>query len=232
MRFAVLGTGRMGARRAALLNAHPAVEDVLLAGGDAARTRAVAVECGARAATVEAALGARPDGVVVASATAAHPEQLAITGREVASVFATGTIRAHDYLRAHGDADVTAAVLTMDDGLPVLVDGSRHDPRGYDVRLEVLGAADAVAVGLSARTPLRLLETPAAAVGAEPGWSSFTERFAGAFAAETEAFVAFVRDGGASPCPPSAALEALRIAVACDRSRAEGRPVALSEVPA
>jgi hypothetical protein len=39
--------------------------------------------------------------------------------------------------------------------------------------------------------------------------------------------VALVRDGGPSACPPSAALEALRIAVACDESRAAGSPVTL-----
>ena len=61
---------------------------------------------------------------------------------------------------------------------------------------------------------------------AEP-WSSFEERFADAFVAETEAFVRLVRDGGQSACPPETALQALRIAEACDRSRAEGRPVAV-----
>jgi myo-inositol 2-dehydrogenase / D-chiro-inositol 1-dehydrogenase len=48
--------------------------------------------------------------------------------------------------------------------------------------------------------------------------------------AETAAFLSLVRDGGESPCPPESALEALRVAVACDRSRAEGRPVAMAEV--
>src|SRR5206468_1205335 len=65
------------------------------------------------------------------------------------------------------------------------------------------------------------------AVGAVRGF----ERFARAFAAETDAFVGLVRDGGDSPCPPESALEALRVAEACERSRAEGRPVAMDEVP-
>jgi myo-inositol 2-dehydrogenase/D-chiro-inositol 1-dehydrogenase len=96
--------------------------------------------------------------------------------------------------------------------MPVTIDGSRHDPRGYDARIELLVSEDAVSVG------------PAVLPG------SFAERFAGAFAAETQAFLGLVRDGGESPCPPESALEALRVAVACDRSRAEGRAVAMSEI--
>ena len=119
-----------------------------------------------------------------------------------------------------------AIVLTMDDGLPVTVDGTRHDPRGQDMRVEVVGSDDVVAAGLDDRTALRVLDA-AGLTPRAPGWESSYERFADAFAAETDAFVALARDGGASPCPPETALEALRVAVACDRSRAEGRPIAL-----
>lgn len=330
MRVAVLGTGRMGRLRARLLAGHPEVDDVVLAGSERGRAQAGADASGARAATVEEALGEGPDAVVVASATAHHRAQLEacaalgvpvlcekpialsiedtqaavemlaaagvpvqigfqrrfdpafaavremardgrlgtlyslrltardadpppehyipgsggifrdmhvhdfdlarwITGREAASVMATGAVRGFDRFARHGDADTTAAVLTMDDGTLAVVDGSRHDPRGYDVRLEVLGSRDAVVVGLDERTPLRRLGSDGAGTPAQP-WGSFPERFAEAFAAETGAFVALVRDGGESRCPPETALEALCVAVACDRSRAEGRPVALDEV--
>jgi myo-inositol 2-dehydrogenase / D-chiro-inositol 1-dehydrogenase len=319
MQLAVLGTGRMGRARAELLRSH----EVILAGGDAARTKAVADACGATPASVDEALASRPDGVVVASATERHAEHLLvaaqlgvpvlcekpialtledtraavdalrragvtvqvgfqrrfdpgfaaarehavgtryslrftsrdadpaeehyipgsggifrdmhvhdfdlarwITGREVATVYATGAVRGFERFARHGDADTTAIVLTMDDGMPVLIDGSRHDPRGYDVRMELLGSEDALVVGLDERTPLR---RPGAAPPART-WSSFAERFADAFARETAAFVALVRDGGESPCPPESALEALRVAVACDRSRAEGRPVSMADV--
>jgi myo-inositol 2-dehydrogenase / D-chiro-inositol 1-dehydrogenase len=319
MRIAILGTGRMGRARAGLLRS----EEVLLAGSDPARTAAVAAECGATPVTVDEALASAPAGVVVASATERHAEQLLaaaelgvpvlcekpialtvadtraavdalvrsgavvqvgfqrrfdpeiaaardhevgtlyslritardadpaeehyipgsggifrdmhvhdfdlarwITGREVATVYATGAVRGFERFARHDDVDTSAIVLTMDDGMPVTIDGSRHDPCGYDVRLELLGSQDALVVGLGERTPLRRVGAPPPA-GA---WSSFVERFADAFARETAAFAALVRDGGESPCPPESALEALRVAVACDISRREGRPVALSEV--
>ena len=319
MRIAILGTGRMGRARAGLLRS----EEVLLAGSDPARTAAVADAYGARPATVEEALAAAPDGVIVASSTERHAGQLRaaaelgvpvlcekpialtvedtraavdalaragatvqvgfqrrfdpgiaaarahdvgilyslritardaepaeehyipgsggifrdmhvhdfdlalwLTGREVATVYATGAVRGFERFARHGDVDTSAIALTMDDGMPVVIDGSRHDPRGYDVRLELLGSEDALVVGLDERTPLTRL---GAAAPAAP-WASFEERFADAFARETAAFLALVRDGGESPCPPESALEALRVAVACDRSRRDGRPVAMDEV--
>jgi myo-inositol 2-dehydrogenase/D-chiro-inositol 1-dehydrogenase len=333
MRIAVLGTGRMAALRVPHLREHA---EVILAGGDPARTAEVARRYGARAAGVDEALAASPDGVVVASATDRHAEQLLaaarlgvpvlcekpialsvedtravvealarggatvqvgfqrrfdpgfaaarsrsvgtpysmritardadpaeehyipgsggifrdmhvhdfdlarwITGREVATVYATGGVRGFERFARHGDVDTSAISLLMDDGMPVLIDGSRHDPRGYDVRMELLGSGDAIVVGLDERTPLARVggAPPQSCRGAPPTveppsnpWGSFAERFADAFARETDAFVALVRDGGESACPPESALEALRVAVACDISRAEGRPVSMDEV--
>ena len=115
----------------------------------------------------------------------------------------------------------------MDDGMPVTIDGSRHDPRGYDVRLELLGSEDAVAVGLDERTPLTRVgapRRPAMRGARSPSASRRRSR------PRPTAFLGLVRDGGESPCPPESALEALRVAVACDLSRAEGRPVAMTEV--
>jgi myo-inositol 2-dehydrogenase/D-chiro-inositol 1-dehydrogenase len=147
-----------------------------------------------------------------------------LSGRDVALVYATGAVREHERFARHGDVDTAAILLTMDDGMPVTIDGLRHDPRGQDVRVEAVGSRDAVVCGMGERTPLRSLE-PGAAAPSAPGWESAWDRFADAFVAETAAFVALVRDGGESPCPPDAALQALRIAVACDRSRAAGVPV-------
>ena len=46
-----------------------------------------------------------------------------LTGGEVKSVFATGTVRAFDAYGRQDDVDTSAMVLTMDDGLPVVVTG-------------------------------------------------------------------------------------------------------------
>jgi myo-inositol 2-dehydrogenase/D-chiro-inositol 1-dehydrogenase len=152
-----------------------------------------------------------------------------LTGNEVERVYATGAVRKWERFARHGDVDTAASVLTMADGLPVLVSGTRHDPRGYDFRAELLGSGDSIAVGLDERTPLRSVEPTGPRLGERP-YAGFLDRFSAAFAAETDAFLEVVRGSRENPCPGGEALEALRIAVACDRSLAERRPVALAEV--
>jgi myo-inositol 2-dehydrogenase/D-chiro-inositol 1-dehydrogenase len=313
MRIAVLGTGRIGAYRADWLAAHPDVDEVLIGS--------------IRAGTVESALEARPDAVVISSATPDHPAQIRacaarrlpmlcekpialtmretrdaldaagdllqvsfqrrfdpgfaearqlvvdgalgtlycirmnaydhepspehfipgsggifrdlhihdfdvarwLTGVEVERVYAVGAVRRWERFARHGDVDTSAILLTMADGLPVVITGSRHDPRGHDFRLELLASEDSIAVGLDERTPLHPLGEGAPTLGARP-YDGFLERFAAAFDAELRAWLGFVRGERENPCPGAAALYALRAAVACDRSRVEGRAVALNEV--
>ena len=138
-----------------------------------------------------------------------------LTGLEVDEVYATGAVRKWERFAPHGDADTAAVVLRMAGGLPVVVTGTRHDPRGYDFRAELLGSDDFVAMGPSPD------DNP---------YRGFLDRFAAAFDAEMHAFLELVRGERDNPCPGGEALEALRIAAACDRSRAEGRPVRLEEV--
>jgi myo-inositol 2-dehydrogenase/D-chiro-inositol 1-dehydrogenase len=313
MRIAVIGTGRMGAYRANWLRRHPDVEDVLVGS--------------VRAGTVEQVITARPDAVVISSATpdhAAHidlcaehgrpmlcekpiaptlratsdaircggsllqvsfqrrfdpgfaeakrlvddgtlgtlycirmnsldhepsPEHFIpgsggifrdlhipdfdiarwLTGLEVESVYAAGAVRHWERFARYGDVDTAAFVLTMTGGLLVVAAGTRHNPRGYDVRAELLGSGDAIAVGLDRRTPIRSVEDDPPSLGAEPH-TSFLSRFERAFDAEMRAWLDFVRGRRENPCPGVEALHALRVAIACNRSLAEVRVVALSEI--
>jgi myo-inositol 2-dehydrogenase / D-chiro-inositol 1-dehydrogenase len=152
-----------------------------------------------------------------------------LTGLEVETVYATGAVRQWQRFARHGDVDTAAAVLTMTGGLPVLAVAARHDPRGYDIRAELLGSGDSIAVGLGARTPLRSVEEDAPDLRGDP-YTGFLERFERAFDAELRAWLDFVRGARENPCSGVEALHALRIAIACDRSRAEGRPVDPSEI--
>src|SRR5262249_34332302 len=152
-----------------------------------------------------------------------------LTGREVERVFAIGAVRRWERFARHGDVDTAAILLTMDDGLAVVVTGSRHDPRGYDFRLEGLASGDSISVGLGDPTPPPPGEASGAAVGALP-YQGLLRRDAAAVDAELRAWLEFARGERENPCPGDAALHALRVAIACDRSRAEGRPVAVEEV--
>src|SRR5687767_3508871 len=57
-----------------------------------------------------------------------------------------------------------------------------------------------------------------------------SDRFGTACMAEVDAFVRLVRDGGPNRSPGRGALDAMRVAAAADRSLAEHRPVAVTEI--
>jgi myo-inositol 2-dehydrogenase/D-chiro-inositol 1-dehydrogenase len=151
-----------------------------------------------------------------------------VTGEEVVEVYADGAVRETGWFAEVGDVDVAAALLRLSGGALAVVTGTRSDPLGYDVRLEVFGSADSLGIGLDDGTPLRSTEPG----GPQPArsYTSFLDRFAGAYRNELAAFVDAVRSGSPSPCTLADARAALAVALAADRSRAERRPVSIEEV--
>lgn len=152
-----------------------------------------------------------------------------VTGREVTEVYAAGGNRGADHIREAGDADTTGAVLTLDDGTLAVVSNSRHNARGHDVRMELHGFADSVAVGLEDKLPLRSVE-PGVTFPAGTPHDFFMDRFAAAYRAELAAFTEVVAGSRPSPCTVADALEAGWIAEACTLSLHEHRPVTVEEV--
>ncbi len=152
-----------------------------------------------------------------------------VTGRDVATACATGANKGADFFREAGDVDTAAAILTLDDDTLVLVSSTRYNGGGHDVRLEVHGEKGAVAVGLDDSFAFRSAEEGVDFPKGPQKWS-FMERFLPAYRAELTAFCDVAAGRTASPCTVDDALQAFRVAEACERSRAEGRPVHLSEI--
>lgn len=152
-----------------------------------------------------------------------------VTGREAVEVYATGGNRGADYIREAGDADTASALLTLDDDTIAVISNSRHNARGYDVRLELHGMEDSIAVGLEDKLPLRSVE-PGTAFPAGPPHTFFMDRFADAYRAELTAFTEVAAGTRRSPCTVADAIEASWIAEACTLSLREHRPVRLDEV--
>jgi myo-inositol 2-dehydrogenase / D-chiro-inositol 1-dehydrogenase len=152
-----------------------------------------------------------------------------VTGREIVEVYADGTVRETEWFKKHDDVDVATAMLRLDGGTLAIVSGTRHDPLGYDVRLEVFGTEDSIAVGVDERSPYRSVE-PGAPPAPTSGYANFMERFADAYRAELAAFVDCVLNDKPSPCTLQDARAALAVAIAADRSRAEHRPVRVDEI--
>ncbi|MEU1055353.1 Gfo/Idh/MocA family oxidoreductase [Streptomyces sp. NPDC005876] len=153
-----------------------------------------------------------------------------VTGREAAEVYAAGSDAGPPRFRAAGDVDTGAALLTLDDGTLATLTATRLNGAGYDVRMELAGERDQIVVGLGDRTPIASTE-PTGPPAADSPWTGFVERFGPAYEAELCAFVEVVRGERSNPCDGREALQALRIAEACEVSRREHRPVRLAEVP-
>jgi myo-inositol 2-dehydrogenase/D-chiro-inositol 1-dehydrogenase len=152
-----------------------------------------------------------------------------VTGREVAGVYAVGANKGARFFTEGGDIDTGAAVLTLDDGTLVTASATRYNGGGHDVRMELMGSEGTLGVGYDDSLAVRSAETDVDYPRGPQKWS-FMERFLPAYRTELAAFCDVVAGRADSPCTVADALEAFRVAEACEVSRATGRAVALSEI--
>ena len=136
MRIGLLGAGRIGAFHGAVLSRHPDVDELVVGDADPGRATALAERLGATAvADVGAVLGAGLDGVVIATATAAHAELVVRAADKGVPTFCEKPIAL--------DVEGTVAVLarTAAAGVPLHVGFQRRFDRDY------LAARDSVESG-------------------------------------------------------------------------------------
>ncbi len=150
-----------------------------------------------------------------------------VLGRRIEEVYADGQANGAMFAK-HGDVDAACAILRFEGGIVGAVTATRNDPRGYDVRMELFGMRDSVAVGWDERTPLRSVQA-GVSPPSQQGYRDFLERFAPAYRAELEGFLSALQDGSQSPCPVGDARDALVVALAADRSLRDHRPVRVEE---
>ncbi|HEV7647505.1 MAG TPA: Gfo/Idh/MocA family oxidoreductase [Actinophytocola sp.] len=153
-----------------------------------------------------------------------------LVGEPVVEVYASGSVLVDRAFADADDVDNAVVLLRFAGGAHATIHGGRHDPLGYDHRIEVLGGKDSVAVGLDGRTPLTSLEPggPQAGPGAYPG---FPERFRRAYLNEMRVFADVVAGRADNPSPARDSLVSLRLAEACERSRRTGQPVRMGATP-
>lgn len=152
-----------------------------------------------------------------------------VTGREVVSVYASGSARGDAMFAEFDDVASAATILTLDDDSRALVSNTRYNPRGHDVRLEVHGSRDSVAAGLEEQLPLRSVE-PGVTFPSGTPHVFFMDRFAAAFRAELAAFTDLVAGRRSSPCTVEDAMETGWVAEVATLSLAQNRPVTLDEI--
>lgn len=152
-----------------------------------------------------------------------------VLGDQIEEVYVRGAVRVDPMFARAGDVDTVAGTFVLASGALGALTGGRHDPLGYDIRLEVLGSKDSLVVGWDSRLPMHSVE-PDVAPLAGPPYTGFLDRFAPAYRAELTAFVELCEGRRANPCPIAEAERALCVALACDRSLAEGRAVLVQEI--
>ena len=153
-----------------------------------------------------------------------------VSGQEVVEVIAAGgTLTDNPAFEQSDDVDTAITVLRLADGALATLSGVRHDPRGYDVRLELHGSRDAVAAGMNAQTPLKLLDADGQGRNGHE-YQNFMERFASSYRQELRAFLKVAQGEIDTPCSGEDAREALRLALAAKKSLREHRPVLLEEI--
>lgn len=152
-----------------------------------------------------------------------------LTGRRVLTVQAMGANGGADFFRSAGDVDTCAALLRLEGDLIATVTATRYNGAGHDVRLEVCGSTGTLVVGLDDHAALPSAEARISWRRTTPH-ATFAERFHAAYAAELRHFTEVVAGRATSGCTAQDALEALYVAEACERSRAEERPVAVDEI--
>lgn len=152
-----------------------------------------------------------------------------VTGREVEWVQVSGANRGAAFFTAAGDVDECVALLGLDDGTLVTLQGSRYNGAGYDVRMELAGTHGTRVVGLADQAPFRSAE-PDTAFPPGPPWKLFSDRFRAAYHNEITAFLEVAAGRMESPCTVADALVAFHIADAASLSLRENRPVRVEEV--
>ncbi|MEQ9246938.1 MAG: inositol 2-dehydrogenase [Nitratireductor sp.] len=151
-----------------------------------------------------------------------------LLGEEPDTVFATASVLVDPAIGEAGDFDSVSVVLTTASGRQCSISNSRRATYGYDQRIEVLGAAGAVAA--ENQRPVSIEIANAQGFTRPPLHDFFMTRYTEAYAAEIASFIAAIVEG--EPASPSGddGLRALAQADSALLSVKEGRAIKLSEI--
>jgi len=151
-----------------------------------------------------------------------------LAGSAVKDVYAQGAVLVDPAIGAAGDIDTAIVTLTFENGALGVIDNSRRAAYGYDQRVEVFGEKGMAANENDCDTTVRV--ATAQGVTTDKPQYFFLERYMGSFIKEMKAFVAAVRDGTPTPVTVDDALTPVLLALAAQKSMAEGRRVSVQEI--
>ena len=162
--------------------------------------------------------------------TLSHDADLALrVAGPVEEVFTRGSCVLDPRFAELGKPDTTVVSLRFASGAIGTIENRLRSGYGYETVLEVGGSAAKGAVRDDRLDGLTVYRKDRTEIAYVP-W--FLERFAHAYRAELEAFVASLHAGTAPDPGADQGLAVMRLCLACERSYLEGRPVRVDEIVA
>lgn len=140
-------------------------------------------------------------------------------------VFALGSALVDPAIGQAGDVDTAAVLMRTASGKIAQISNSRRASYGYDQRIEVHGSKGMLRAGNIHETTVEI--ATGAGFRADPVQNFFLERYAAAYRAELDAFVAALK-GKTAPLPSGEdGLKAQILADAATESARSGKPVSV-----
>jgi myo-inositol 2-dehydrogenase/D-chiro-inositol 1-dehydrogenase len=149
-----------------------------------------------------------------------------LLAEEPVEVFALGSALVDPAIGEAGDVDTAAVLMRTASGRIAQISNSRRATYGYDQRIEVHGSKGMLRAGNVHETTVEI--ATGTGFRADPVQNFFLERYAAAYRAELDAFIAACR-GGKPPVPTGLdGLKAQILADAATESKRSGKPVAVA----
>ncbi|HET9147134.1 MAG TPA: inositol 2-dehydrogenase [Acetobacteraceae bacterium] len=144
---------------------------------------------------------------------------------EITEVHALGSALVDPAIGEAGDVDTAAVLLRTASGKIAAITNSRRARYGYDQRIEVHGSTGMLMAGN--RRATTVTEAGESGYVTDPALPFFLERYAEAYRAELDAFLAVIRSGTAPTPSGEDGLAAQLLAEAATQSARSGSPVRL-----
>ncbi len=142
---------------------------------------------------------------------------------EPTQVFATGSVLVDQAIGAAGDVDTAMVILKTPRGRLVHIDNSRRAAYGYDQRIEAFGANGMLQAHNP--TPTAVVATTTTGAHGDKPFHFFLERYAAAYQAELEHFLAVLHGKAAPVVTGDDGRRALLLADAANESLRTGKLV-------
>jgi len=147
---------------------------------------------------------------------------------EIESVQASGSVLVDPQIGVLGDFDSVNIIMTTGSGRQCTISNSRRASYGYDQRIEVHGSDGMLCAENTRESRIEIADRSGS--HRPPLLNFFMSRYTAAYAAEIEAFVNALNEGGPMPTTGTDGLRALVLAEAALRSVKEGRRIHVSEI--